>query len=674
MKLSSSVLKLPFVGPSYATRLKKLNIETVEDLLLHVPTRYIDYRHHAKIISSEVGVTVTITGEVTAIKNQYTRHGKKLQFAKVSDNTGELDVVWFNQPYLTRSIHIGDKVALSGKVDNFNNKKALISPEYEILHEGSNPLHTGRLVPIYPATTKLSSKWLRGRIATAYQLSAMWLEEFLPDADLKKYKLLEYQNSVRSIHFPTDFDESSVGKKRLAFNELLFLQLKNKLRKKDWEENKVVHILSIKSEMLKNFVYNLDFELTNSQENSIREIFDDLKSNLPMNRLLEGDVGSGKTVVAAAAAFASFVNGFQTVFMAPTQILAQQHFNTLKQLFNNYKVRVALVTSAGIKSDIGKSDIFIGTHALIHNKVSFDKVALVIIDEQHRFGVEQRAHLIKKSKSGNFAPHVLTMTATPIPRTIALTVYGDLNLSTLKELPKGRIPIVTWIVPETKRPGAYAWIKDQLNQKGVQVFVICPLIEESDKESMQQIKAATQEFANLKKIFNKQKLGLLHGRMKTKEKDKILEQFKKGKIDILVSTPVVEVGIDIPNATIMAIEGAERFGLAQLHQLRGRVGRSDKKSYCLLFSGTRASKPSPRLNAMTKTSNGFELAELDLKLRGPGEVYGIRQHGFTELKIASWQDSDLIKSAKTLANSIFNNLDSYPKVKKILKRGSIVMN
>ncbi|EKD62964.1 MAG: hypothetical protein ACD_52C00003G0001, partial [uncultured bacterium] len=388
-------------------------------------------------------------------------------------------------------------------------------------------------------------------------------------------------------------------------------------------------------------------------------------------RLLEGDVGSGKTVVAAIAALVSFLNGKQTVVMAPTQILAEQHFTTLNDLFERLKVRISLVTSASKKIALGKTDIFIGTHALIHKKVIFDNVALVVIDEQHRFGVEQRAHLIKRSRKGTVSPHVLTMTATPIPRTVALTAYGDLDLSTLKELPTGRKIIKTWVIPETKRNGAYTWIGKQIDALRAQVFVICPLIEESATESMQQIKAATSEFENLKKVFKNQKIGLLHGRLKSKEKQTVVENFRSGKIDILVSTPVVEVGIDVPAATIMLIEAAERFGLASLHQLRGRVGRSNVQSYCLLFTKSAYNK---RLGAMKKSMSGFELAEVDLAMRGPGEILGVKQHGFVDLKIAKWSDSFLIKLSHEIANRIYTDPAMFKKAAKFMRLGNIAMN
>ena len=434
------------------------------------------------------------------------------------------------------------------------------------------------------------------------------------------------------------------------------MQLQSELRKLNWGKNKVSNKLTVNHLAIQPFINSLPFELTASQNKTIDEILTDLNKDVPMNRLLEGDVGSGKTVIAAVGAFASFLNGYQTLIMAPTQILAQQHYETLNKLFSKFKIRISLLTSNSKLLSFGRSDVFVGTHSLIQSKIDFSKVVFVVIDEQHRFGVAQRELLVKKSGM----PHVLTMTATPIPRTVALTTYGDLDFSVLTEMPKGRIKITTWVVPEIKRQGAYTWINKQITNDKCQMFVVCPLIERSETETLKDVKNVTDEFEKLKNIFPKMNLGLLHGRMKVTEKNKILDDFREGKIDILVSTPVVEVGIDIPNATIMVIEAAERFGLAQLHQLRGRVGRGKKQSYCLLFSNFHSGTAYTRLKAMEKTHSGFELAELDLKLRGPGEIFGTAQSGFPELKVASWSDFELIKSAKDTATDVIKNPNKYP--------------
>ena len=463
---------------------------------------------------------------------------------------------------------------------------------------------------------------------------------------------MDLPTSIKEIHFPNEPENAKKARQRLAFDELLSLQITNLKRKLAWQKNHPVYKLEIKKEEINKFIDRLPFKLTGSQEKVIDEIITDFKKPYPMNRLLEGDVGSGKTVVAATAAFIAFLNGCQSVIMAPTQILAQQHFDTLNSLLQPFKVRISLITSSISKSDLGRTDIFVGTHSLIHQKLNMDKVSLVVIDEQHKFGVEQREHLVKRVGQKNISPHVLTMTATPIPRTVALTFYGDLDLSTLNEIPKGRQKITTWIVPKEKREGAYAWINSQISNLNSQIFIVCPLIEESGAETLKDIKSVTKEFINLKKIFKEKGLGLLHGKLKLEEKNKVIDDFRNKKLDILVATPVVEVGIDIPNATIMVIEASDRFGLAQLHQLRGRVGRSDKKSYCLLFYQNESEKSKARLSAMEEGISGFELAELDLKLRGPGEIFGLKQSGIPELKIASWTDIILIKKAKEVAEAL----------------------
>lgn len=674
MKLDSPITTLPLIGPFYAKKLEKLNIETVNDLLHHAPHRYLDYRLITKIEKVQPGETVTIKGEITSIKNLYTKYSKRIQMATIKDDTKEIDAVWFNQPYIVRNLSKGSKIQLSGKVDFFSRKIALISPEYEIIKKGKKSIHTGRLVPIYPGTAGVSSKWLRSRISFAFPLAINEIKEYLPQKILKKYNFLGYKKALKEIHFPNNLKNTKIARKRLSFNELLMLQLKNAYRKTDWQKNEVLFKLDVNKKEVDAFIKSLPFKLTPSQKLSVEEILKDLQKNTPMNRLLEGDVGSGKTVVAAVATLVSFINGYQAVFMAPTQILAQQHFDTLKQVFSSYNVRLSLITSSGTKGGLGKTDVFVGTHALIHKKVKLDQVSLVVIDEQHRFGVEQRAHLITSGGKKKKAPHVLTMTATPIPRTIALTAYGDLDLSTLNELPKGRQQITTWVVPPNKRDSAYSWIQEQILKDNIQAFVICPLIEESDKETMKQVKAATKEYEKLIKQFPKLKIGLLHGRQKVKEKEKVLKGFREGKINILVSTPVVEVGIDIPNATIMLIEAAERFGLAQLHQLRGRVGRGKKKSYCLLFTEFKSKNVKTRLSALQQKLSGFELAELDLKLRGPGELFGTKQHGFHELKIASWKDTKLIKLAKSVADDAFKNPKIYNKLLSKFKDKKVVLN
>ena len=660
MDLTSSITDLPKIGPIFGLKFEKLGINTIEDLFYHVPSRYLDYSLVTTISKLNPDETATIHAQVVSLKNIYSKRGLRMQIGAVEDSTGKITVVWFNQPFLIRTLYPGRTVSLSGKVGFFNRKLCLTSPDYEILTDVDKPtVHTGRFVPIYPETAGLSSKWIRTKIKDAFQ--GVTIDDYLPENILIKLKLTGLKNAIKFVHFPKNLEEADEGRERLAFNELLSLELRSLHRKINWKKSTVANKLKINKSQVGKFIETLPFKLTKSQQLAVDEILKDLSKNCPMNRLLEGDVGSGKTVVAAAGAFAVFANGFQTVIMAPTQILAEQHYKTLNSLLGIYKVRVSLITSTSKKIEIGRSDIFVGTHALIHSKIDFKKVALVVIDEQHRFGVEQRKHLVKKSGT----PHVLTMTATPIPRTIALTSYGDLDLSVLTEMPEGRQKITTWVVPNQKREGAYGWIMSQITGKNSQAFIICPLIEESDTETLQDVKAVTTEFIKIKKIFSGQKVGLLHGRLNHTEKEKILNAFRDGKIQILVSTPVVEVGIDIPGATIMVIEAAERFGLAQLHQLRGRVGRGEQKSYCLLFSNFHSGNAFQRLKAMESMHSGFELAELDLKMRGPGEIFGTAQSGFPELKVASWNNYSLIKKAKDLAEDIVASPGKYPKILKI---------
>ncbi len=670
MELTTPVQKVYMVGPTYAKRLEKLGIKTVEDLLFHFPNRYEDYSLIAKINRLKPGETVTIRGTVTEIKNEYTKNGKKIQKALVSDNTKILEVTWFNQPFLTRTIKVGETYNFSGKVNWFGHKLSLISPEYEQIlgqrYEAFGSIHTGRLVPVYAETYGVSSKWLRSRIAPLLKENASSFPEYLPEKIIRENQLLNYQKAINQIHFPDNQSLAEEAKKRLAFDELFLIQLVSLKRKKDGEQEHVKHQFKIDlyQPAINNLINKLPFNLTGAQQKAMQEILHDLAQSKPMNRLLEGDVGSGKTVVAAISMYLSYLNGFQSLLLSPTEILANQHFKTLKTLLEPFGVKVSLRTGTFKKEE--EFDVIVGTHALLSKKVKIAKLGLVVVDEQHRFGVEQRTEIQKKG----FNPHLLSMTATPIPRTVALTLYGDLDLSFLDEMPQGRMKVKTWVVPSLKREAAYAWIKKRVKGTKEQAFIICPLIEES--ETLVSVRAATQEFENLqKKIFPDLRLGLLHGRMKAKDKDAEIERFRSGKLDILVSTPVVEVGIDIPQATIMMIEGAERFGLAQLHQLRGRVGRADLTSYCLLFS---ESQDSQRLKAMEKIHIGANLAELDLQMRGPGEILGTKQHGIPDLKVASLTDKLLLAQTRLAAQETIDedlSLKKFPLLKEKLERLTI---
>ena len=662
--LNTSISSLPSTSSITIKKLQSLDIKTYFDLLNYFPSRYEDYSIISKINKIQVGEIITISGKIIEAKNQYTRSRITIQKVVITDDTGTVEVNWFNQPYLIRVLKVGETISVAGLVKQFGAKISIEPKEYEI---GTKKIHTGRLVPIYSEKKGLSTKTIRDKIHAILVLTSevgTRVAETLPSEIVSYNNLIEENKAYRQIHFPDNLDLANKARERLAFDELFNLQLANNLVKKEWKKEKVGNIFKISNFkfQISNFIANLPFKLTNDQNKVIEEIISDLKKTTPMNRFLQGDVGSGKTIVAAIACYLSFLNGYQSIIMAPTEILAEQHFATINQLFKsnriNKKIEVGLLTSSkyqvssikyqtkqkslNTKYLLLNTDIIIGTHALLSKKQKFKKVGLVVIDEQHRFGVEQRALLKEKSLN----PHILTMTATPIPRTVALTLYGELDLSYIEEMPKGRQVIKTFLVPKEKRVKGYEWIKKQIKENKSQVFIVCPLIEESESETLKSIKAVKVEFENIKKIFAGFKLGLLHGKLKSLEKKQIMEDFKNKKIDILVSTPVVEVGIDIPDATIMIVEGAERFGLASLHQLRGRVGRSDKQSYCLLFSENLSEKTTKRLEYFCKNNLGVKLAEFDLKNRGAGNIFGTEQHGFVNLKIANLADFELIDKTK----------------------------
>ncbi len=656
----------------YAGRLAKLHIHTFRDFLFHLPNRYVDYSLTARIGSVQAGETVTVQGRILSIKNQYLKGSsfRTIQKAILTDDTGSIELSWFNQPFLTRSIHEGDNMSASGLVEKFRNTLTIQSPEFEVLYDkDSQVIHTGRLVPVYPETRGVSSKWLRRQVYNLLSKHIAEIEDYLPANIIREENLLALSEAVKQVHFPDSFEQAARARERLGFDELFLLQLGALARRRQWKEkNKGIKLTEKPHQKrLDQLINNLPFRLTGSQKAAIADIFQDVTRTEPMNRMLQGDVGSGKTVVGAITAYLAFLNGLQTAFMAPTEILAEQHFKTIHDLLAPYGVNVSLQTGSK-KAKNAAFDILVGTHALIAKSVQFKNLGLVIIDEQQRFGVKQRGELRQKGVS----PHILVMTATPIPRTVALTMYGDLDVSYLSDMPMGRKIIKTWLVPTEKRQGAYDWIRKQITDTKSQAFIICPFIEES--ENMTTVKAATKEYERLsQQVFKKQagqaqiRLGLLHGRMKAKEKDKILTEFRQKKFAILVATPVVEVGIDIPNATIIMIEAAERFGLAQLHQLRGRVGRSDKQSYCLLFTESDNQATKTRLKSLEQSHSGAELAELDLKLRGPGDMYGTVQHGLPRLKVATFSDFALIEKARKEASHVFSRLSEYPSLEKEIK-------
>jgi ATP-dependent DNA helicase RecG len=697
MNLTTPIFQLSGIGPSFIWKLNKLNIFTVEDLIYHFPFRYDDFSNTTNALEAKEGEKVTLRGEIWSIKNIYTRSGKVLTQAVFNDGTSPIELTWFNQSYLTKMIQTGDRLQVSGKVKGYKNKFSLVAPVWEKITDVQipdpikrEPLHTGRLVPVYPETFGLTSKWLRTKISSFLPRVELFINDPLPEEI--KQQMLPLKEALGKIHFPETEEDVMKSRERLGFDELFYIQLATQKARADWKSKPSVEKLEIRNWKLeiRNFIDSLPFKLTTAQLRVIDEIMADLQSGQPMNRLVQGEVGSGKTVVAAVIAYLAFLEGKRTLYMAPTEILAFQHHSTLTRLLGGYGVEVGIYTgsrkfSQG-KEERGKRketklhpspfilhpNIIVGTHALLSEKLNLDKVGLVIVDEQQRFGVEQRTILRNKAE----VPHFLTMTATPIPRTVALTLYGDLDLSIIDELPRGRKPVRTHVVPNKKRADAYQFIKKKVLESGDQVYIITPFIEPS--ETMVSVKAAKDEFERLKKeVWPDLRLGLLHGKLKSKEKEQVLNDFKDHQLDILVSTSVVEVGVDVSNATIMIIEGAERFGLSQLHQLRGRVGRGEKDSFCFLFPTKEDSQTVSRLRNLEKTNNGLELAELDLKIRGTGEIFGTRQAGRFELKIASFSDLTLIEKTREAARQILSKdpkLANYPQLQlKLAQFGSGVM-
>lgn len=661
--LETDIVNLPRVGEKISNKINKLGIHKIMDLLFYYPSRYDDFSKIIDIAKLEIGQTATIQGQINLIANKRAwRKRMYLTECLINDATDSLKIIWFNQPFITKLLKQGDQVFFSGKIESTPYGLQMVNPSYE--KEKTDQTHTARIIPIYPLTEKLTAKQIRYLIKSVLPL-AKKIEEWLPDDILKKYKLLPIYQAVREIHFPTNLKTLAQARTRLKFNEHLLIQLKTEGIR--YKLSKLKAPATIFNQTLtKKFVDSLPFTLTYSQKKSAWEILQELDKKQPMNRLLQGDVGSGKTVVAALAMLNIVDNHHQCALMAPTEILANQHFNTIQSLFNNFDINIALLTRTqkilsgqettqkNILDKIAKHevDIIIGTHSLIQQKVNFSKLGLVVVDEQHRFGVDQRKLLKQKNQiiKKDQTPHLLSMTATPIPRSLALTLYGDLDLSLITEMPKDRKPIITKIVSPNDRKKAYDFITKEV-KKGRQAFVICPLIEESDKMG---VKAATAEYNKLsKQIFTHLNVGLLHGRLKKDVKQKTMDNFTKNHINILVATSVVEVGVDIPNATIMMIEGSDRFGLAQLHQFRGRVGRYKHQSYCFLFTDSLNEKTNERMKALVESRSGFEIAEKDLSIRGAGEIYGLKQSGFPNLKIATLTDFLLIKQTKEAGKLIF---------------------
>ncbi len=656
--LASPVTVISGIGPSYAEKLERLGVKTIRDLLYFIPRRYDDFSNLKPISRLQFGDEVTIMGTVWDAGEKRVRGGASIFQAILSDGSGTIQCTWFN-PYVANQIKRGTQIVISGKVDEYNGRLTFSSPEYELLD--NELLNTARIVPVYPLTEGISNRWLRKITRRVVDYWSPRIADDLPNAVRTSAGLMSLPTALVQAHFPDSSSSLEAARKRLAFDELFLLQLGLLRQKQQWRSD-TGRALNTDRAMLDKFIQSLPYPLTEAQQRVIADILGDIGTQHPMSRLVQGDVGSGKTVVAAAAMFLTAQSQAQAALMAPTEILAEQHYKNLSKLFAalneqgatpplTVRLLTGSIPSAERETTLaeiseGRANIIVGTHALIQETVIFHDLALAIIDEQHRFGVAQRAALRQK---GRVSPHVLVMTATPIPRTLSLTIYGDLDLSVIDQMPPGRQPIETRIVLPTERERAYTFIRAQI-EKGRQAFIICPLVEESDKI---EAKAAVEEHARLQKhVFPQYQLGLLHGRMKPDDKDAAMRAFANNETQILVSTSVVEVGIDIPNATLIMIEGAERFGLAQLHQFRGRVGRGEHKSFCLLQTDLSASDLTERLKAVEASNDGFVLAEKDLQLRGPGQFFGTRQSGLPDMHLSNITDARLIDLARREAEKV----------------------
>jgi len=684
--LNTSIQFLKGIGEKRAQALNKVGIYTIGDLLQYYPRRYLDRSNITPIRNLRPNDTATVVGKIVT---QGIKKGTRSRFIVVlSDNTGFLNCVWFHQiPYWQKLFNVGQTLAVSGKIGYFGGLQ-IVHPEFDLLSENSEDredefLHTGKIIPLYPSTESLSrigldSRGFRRVIRNLLRNYSNQIEEILLESIIQKHQLIYLEEAFQNIHFPKDFPSLQQARTRLKFDEFFLMEFMLAYRKHRVSQQEKGIYFSKVGERLKTLVDKLPFELTEAQKKVIREIRADMKKTHPMYRLLQGDVGSGKTIVALVSMLIAVENGYQATLMAPTEILAEQHYLTFRRLLEELEVDIELLIGGQRKSEReailtsiekGNCDIVIGTHAIIQENVRFHKLGYIVIDEQHRFGVTQRAVL--KEKGSN--PDVLVMTATPIPRTLSLTLYGDLDVSIINELPEGRSAVKTYWRYTNKRKEIYEFIKSKI-AKGQQAYIVFPLVEESEKLDL---KAATESYEKMSEgIFSDFKIALLHGRMKTEEKDAIMMAFKSGEIQILVSTTVIEVGVDVPQATIMVIENSERFGLTQLHQLRGRVGRGSEQSYCILIAKSPLTDDAvTRLNTMTRTNDGFEIAEVDLKLRGPGEFFGTRQHGLPELKIADpITDSSLLITAREEAFRIINHQQDFNQLTDLLIVNPFIQN
>lgn len=672
-----NISEIKGIGKVRAASFSKKGINTVDDLLHFFPRDHEDRSHTKDIVDCVPNEDVLIKGIVLSpVKENRIRKNMVLYTMAVGDDTGVISMTWYNNRFVKSAFRTGEEFVFFGKINPKSRKKEMINPLFERVGKEK---FMGKIVPVYPLWGNMTQKIIQSTMAEAIKYKGT-LKEYLPQDIISENMLCGINEAIENIHFPKTFDDYLRARERLVFEELLFLQLALMYKREENEEIKREPFGDINCAV--EFLNLLPFEMTNAQKRTLKEILYDFKKDKPMNRLIQGDVGSGKTAVAAACMYVAVKNGYQTAIMAPTEILATQHYETFIKFFENTDIKICLLTgSTKRKKDVyekisnGEYDIIIGTHAIIQDSVIYKNLGLVIADEQHRFGVAQRAKLTNKGEG----VHTLIMTATPIPRTLAFILYGDLDISVIDELPPGRRPVQTFAVGEEMRQRIDAFI-DKNIKLGAQCYVVCPLIEETQSGD---IKNATDLSLKLQKKFPQYSVGLIHGKMKASDKDEVMTRFAHGEINILVSTTVIEVGVNVPNATVMIIENAERFGLSQLHQLRGRVGRGNEQSYCILFTQGSGDVTKKRMEIMCKSNDGFFISEEDLKLRGPGDFFGTRQHGLPELKIANlFKDMKILKKSRVAAQKIIEadkslkneeNLGMAEKIKEMFKQ-NIAMN
>ena len=644
MTLETKVRFIKGVGPHFEAILNSLNIYIVKDLIYYFPVRYESYKTITDTPMFNENELVEIEGTVTKINKIFTRNKKKLTKISFQTNFGIFELIWFNQHYIANKVLVGELAKVRGKVTKYNNKLTLSNPE--IFPSTNSPiLSETTLIPVYGLTEGLNSRYLNKIILTT--LNSINIETTNLEQITTYENLLDFKTAIYQIHKPTNLDLLTKSRQRFGFEELLQIQLKSKIIKKHWSSKKSIPINKYK-EKLNIFIKTLPFKLTKDQQTTLDQIINDLGKNTPANRIVIGDVGSGKTLVVLIASVLAVYNKTNVLYMAPTAVLAKQQYEYFKKYINDPEINISLYTNSK-KITHKTNHITIGTHSLLFNKDNFSNIALVIIDEQQRFGVEQRSKLL----SSAITPHLLTLTATPIPRSFALTIFGELDTSCIIEKPGNRLPIITKIVKPENKLKAYEWINGKIKNEKIKVFIICPFIEKSEFEAFKNIKSVKEQYIEIKEYFKDLKVSLLHGKLKEKEKESVVEKFRFKDTDILVSTPIIEVGIDIPEAGIILIESSERFGISSLHQMRGRVGRNDKQAYCLL--STDSINISTRLQAIEKYDDGFKLAEFDLKARGQGELLGVTQSGFTDLLIADLSDTENIEKAQKWANIIIQD-------------------